>query len=233
MRMILAFCVAMIALSSPLRAEEANSSPRLFILSQASQEVMNKAIGPVTVEAFDAFTLGHINDNATKVTISLASGPGQLQGTLTKPMVNGAVKFTDLMVTAPGSGYQFLISAAGYPPIKTLPFTVHAYGSPRQLSFSIEPSKDWFSGYDAVFSTQPVVAVLDGYGNLIADDNASAVTLKCVDPQGCMLLGTATVPVVNGHAVFTNLHLNAGVTGPVTLEAISSQQLIATDSTAF
>src|ERR1700691_3685833 len=82
-----------------------------------------------------------------------------------------------------------------------------SYGTPTQLVFTVSPSD---TNHSFPFSRQPVVAVEDAYGNVVANDNTDQVTIAILsNPGNGQLMGTATVNVVNGLAQFSNLAINA------------------------
>ena len=82
-----------------------------------------------------------------------------------------------------------------------------SYGTPTQLVFTISPSD---TNHSQPFSRQPVVAVEDASGNVVANDNTDQVTLTILsNPGNGSILGTTTITVVNGLAQFSGLAINA------------------------
>ena len=82
-----------------------------------------------------------------------------------------------------------------------------SYGTPTQLVFTVSPSD---TNHSFPFSRQPVVAVEDASGNIVASDNTDQVTLTILsNPGNGALMGTTTVTVVNGLAQFSGLAINA------------------------
>ena len=82
-----------------------------------------------------------------------------------------------------------------------------SYGTPTQLVFTVSPSD---TNHSFAFSRQPVVAVEDAYGNVVANDNTDQVTVSILsNPGNGSLMGTTTVTVVNGVAQFTNLGITS------------------------
>ena len=74
-------------------------------------------------------------------------------------------------------------------------------GHRPNLVFTVSPSD---TNHSLPFSRQPVVAVEDAYGNVVANDNTDQVTLTILsNPGNGSLMGTTTVTVVNGMAQFT------------------------------
>jgi len=82
-----------------------------------------------------------------------------------------------------------------------------AYGSPTQLVFTVSPAD---TNHSFPFNRQPVVAIEDAYGDVVADDNTDQVTVAILNNPGAgTLRGTKTITVVNGLAQFSGLTINA------------------------
>tara|TARA_R110000868_G_scaffold304437_11_gene565161 strand:- start:3608 stop:8617 length:5010 start_codon:yes stop_codon:yes gene_type:complete len=73
------------------------------------------------------------------------------------------------------------------------------------LSISTQPSSSSVAG--TILGTQPIVQILDTYGNIVTTDNFTQITANRTSGTGA-LQGTKTVTVVNGVATFTNLSHN-------------------------
>lgn len=59
------------------------------------------------------------------------------------------------------------------------------------------------------FSRQPIVQVQDAYGNPVLTDNSTVVSMTILNNPGAgLLLGTTSMPVVNGTAQFFDLMIN-------------------------
>ncbi len=82
-----------------------------------------------------------------------------------------------------------------------------SYGTPVKLVFKVSPSDN---NHSLPFSRQPVVAVEDAFGNVVANDSTDQVTVAILsNPGNGGLMGTATVTVVNGLAQFTDLGITS------------------------
>jgi hypothetical protein len=145
------------------------------------------------------------------VTLSLASGSGTLNGTLSEVTVNGVATFSNLSIDTVGT-YTLEASMAGNITGVSSSFTVTAAAA-SQLVFVDQPTA---VDAGATISTPVVVDVEDQFGNLVTDDD-STVTLTLV--SGGVLAGTTAVAASGGVATFTNL----------SPQAAGSQELKASD----
>ncbi len=110
---------------------DAQSAP--FTVTQgASQAVLSslqtkgyvgKILQPFTVEARRQDNSVDPNYTGT-VTISIASGPNTLVGTLTKPLVNGIATFNDIRFSSAGT-YTLRCATTGLSPIDSPPITIN------------------------------------------------------------------------------------------------------------
>ena len=134
------------------------------------------------------------------VTASIASGSGNIGGTVTATAVNGVATFTNLQIT--GTGVHTLQFATTTPSLSTTSasITVTA-GTPTQVAITTQPAGA-VSG--VAFTTQPVVQLRDAGGNLTT--STANVTVAIASGTGS-LTGTTTVAAVNGVATFTNLNI--------------------------
>ena len=70
------------------------------------------------------------------------------------------------------------------------------------------------------FTTQPIVSVRDAFGNAVASDNSTAVTMTA--GSGATVIGTATRTAVSGQVTFTNLGIGGTVGATYTLTFTSA-----------
>ena len=189
------------------------------ILLSATQTIASIALttppaGAISGSAFTTQPVLEIRDAAgsrvatadNTVTVSIAAGTGTLSGATTVSAVNGVVTFSGLAVSGTG-------------PV-TLKFTSSGLVDVTSASFNVASAATNLgvvtqaAGAEAgvAFTTQPVVQVLDAHGNRVTTFTGT-VTASVLG--GGTLLGTTTVAVSNGVAVFTNLQLN--VAGPMSL----------------
>jgi hypothetical protein len=162
---------------------------------------------------------GNTVSSTCQVTLSLTSGTGTLLGTMTKTAVAGVADFAGLNLrintTAGGSGYVLTATPGGacaaYATGASNAFTITLAGVPYSLVLATTPST---SALNEVWTTQPVVQVLDVDGNLVTSDNSTVVTVtKAAGPAGGILNGPVSVQVTNGVATFTGLSIASNAPG--------------------
>ncbi|MBK9067044.1 MAG: carboxypeptidase regulatory-like domain-containing protein [Gemmatimonadetes bacterium] len=90
-------------------------------------------------------------------------------------------------------------------------------GAAAALAMQAQPSATAANG--AALATQPVVRIVDGFGNVIT--SATTTVTATLQGAGAALGGTASVAAVNGVATFTDLSLS-GTTGTYTLAFAAS-----------
>jgi hypothetical protein len=150
-------------------------------------------------------------DNSTQITVAITVGSGTagavLSGTLTRTVVNGVANFSGLSINLVGIGYTLTFTSN---PVLTSA-TTNAFGvsgAPAQLTVSTQPGG---AQPGLPFGAQPVVAIRDSGGTIVANDNTTQVTATITTgtgATGAVLSGTTTVTAVNGVAVFSNLAID-------------------------
>ncbi|MGZ5545183.1 MAG: beta strand repeat-containing protein, partial [Limisphaerales bacterium] len=181
---------------------------RLLIDTQpAATATAGQAFSPQPVISLrDAFGNIITGDNVTQVTVTRTAG-GTLLGTTTVTAVNGVFTFTDLAETVAGS-MTLTFSSTGLTPLTSSSIQVNP-GAVAQLSLQTQPSSTITAG--TKFPQQPVVWLLDAYGNLVTTDNTTQVTASRINGSG-NLQGTTTMTAIGGIVTYTNLtHFNATV----------------------
>ena len=162
-------------------------------------------------------------DAHASFSVVLASGSGTLLGTTTVVAVGGVATFTDLQVNSAGGGKSLTVTKAdtsgaggsGALAATSASFAIAA-GVATELAYAIQPG----GGAAAqVWAAQPVLQVLDAFGNLVSSgvDSTASVTLVRLAGSG-PLLGTTSVAAVGGVATFTDLSMNL-VNAAATLQA--------------
>ena len=140
---------------------------------------------------------------------------GSLVGTASMPANSGVASFSGLRIstTSGGSSYYLTAAASGpstcavLTPASSSTFSITLSGVPYQLSLYTPPSS---AALSAQWATQPVVQVLDSFGNLVSGDNSTVVTIaKNGSSPGGALAGSRSIPVVNGTATFSDLYINS------------------------
>jgi len=148
------------------------------------------------------------SDNSTQVTVSLESGSGPLEETLTVTVSGGIATFTNLADNTAGTISLLFTSVPVRSPAISGNIAISP-ATPNQLVIHTQPSATAKTGQ--AFATQPVIYEEDQYGNLETGDNSTQVTASLRTGVG-PLQGTTTVTVVGGIATFTNLADNTAET---------------------
>jgi len=143
------------------------------------------------------------NDETSIVTAARnpATGSQTLYGTLTATAVDGVATFTDL-------SYQEAATikinfSSGDLTLTTSDDIAVSPNIPATATFTTQPSNSGGT-VDNILSTQPVVKIVDAYGNNVA---ATDVTLSKATGTGA-LLGTLVKTTSNGTATFDNIGYN-------------------------
>jgi uncharacterized repeat protein (TIGR03803 family) len=211
-----------VAVSSSFAVTPAAAASLVFTQQPTDVAAGNMISPAVAVEVVDQF--GNIvTGNSSNVTLSVATGPGNLSGTLTIAAVNGTATFSDLLLSSAGS-YTLATADGSLGGATSGSFNVSSAAASK-LVFVQQPTN--------VTPSSPInpavtVDVLDSLGNLVTSDNSN-VTISLASGPG-NLGGTLTVAAVNGVATFGNLTLDADGTYALTA---SDASLSPATSTSF
>jgi len=138
------------------------------------------------------------------VTISTAGGTGTLAGSATTVAAqNGVATFSNLSLLDIGT-YALQADDGNLAPAASNNFTV----SPAIASQVSLVQQQYTAGAYGMISPYLCVAVEDLFGNSVTDDASSVTASIFSGPPDAQLLGTTTVPVINGYATFDHLTLN-------------------------
>ena len=186
------------------------SAPKLAFVELPTNAVAGETLSSVEVAVENANGTVITSDNST-VTLSLASGSGTLNGTLTATAVHGIATFSNLTLSATGT--DSLKATDGSDTSATS--NTFAVTAPM-LVFMQEPS-DSIAGFS--FTPAIEVAIENHAGDVITSDNSTTITLSLAGASGT-LGGTLTVTAVNGVATFEN----------VSIESVGTYSLVATSN---
>ena len=169
--------------------------------SQAATAGKPFSAAPVIYEE-DQFGNVVTSDNSTIVTVSLASGTGPLQGTLTATVANGIASFAnladDLAETITLRFSSGTLTAATSTAITVSPDVA------SKLVITQQPASAATAG--VLFTTQPIVKEEDQFGNIITTDSTHTVTAARGPAGTATLQGSAlTATLSNGVAIFSGL----------------------------
>ncbi|HEV8410179.1 MAG TPA: invasin domain 3-containing protein, partial [Gemmatimonadaceae bacterium] len=203
-------------LSVVVSAAAANATTTTESVSPAS--VGPSGTATVTVTVKDAF--GNIITGATSAAFVATPSAGSI-GTFT--CVSGVCTAT---YTAPATTSSPTIAVTvGGTAVSGSPATVTVIaGAATQLALTTSAAG---SASGAAFTTQPVVAIKDGSGNIVTTSSASVAMTVSV---GATTLGTTTVAAVSGIATFTGVGINGTAGTAYTLTFASGGLASATQS---
>ena len=170
------------------------------------------ATQPVVAEE-DSFGNVITSDSAHTVTVARGSqGTATLQGsTLTVTLASGVATFSGLSYNkAETMNLAFTTNGTGVSSATSNSIVVNPAAA-SQLVVTTQPSSTATAG--VVFSTQPVVAEEDSFGNVITGDSAHTVTVARGSQGTATLQGSPlTVTLTNGVATFSGLSYNKAET---------------------
>lgn len=172
---------------------------------------------------------GNTVSSTCTITVSMVSpnGTDTFAGTFARAAANGVSDFTGaglrVLTTLGGTTYTLTAAASGTASCLALTgatssaFEITLAGVPAQLAIVTAPST---AALNQVWPTQPVIQVLDTFGNLVSGDNTTVVTIAKTSGVGAVG-GSQSVTVVNGTATFTNLKIASTTAGDAGLYAYS------------
>jgi uncharacterized repeat protein (TIGR03803 family) len=191
----------------------AETSTKLAFLTQPTN---NTGAIPAVAVAIENSSGAIVTTDDSLVTISKATSPGTLAGTLTVQADNGVAVFSGLSLNTVDT-FHLIASDSSLTSATSSGFNVTAV--PTSLSITSGPSSPLTAG---VLSQTPVVVqVLDQFGNPISSGGAS-VAFSVVDGS---VVASGTAKEVNGTATFSKLKVDTA--GTFTLIASSKGVLSA------
>ncbi|MFM1795327.1 MAG: hypothetical protein RLZZ340_4, partial [Actinomycetota bacterium] len=168
--------------------------------------------------------------------IRAASSDGTLSGTTTVQATGGVATFTNLKLSNAVGTYNLSYTATdtGYTNLTTADTVLLAAGTAVKLGMNREPSSGGATG--SVFATQPKVAVLDAFDNIVLTDSGRTITASYANANGGTLSGSPnlTATTTNGVATFSGLKFvgTPGVNYSIHF-GVASDTLTAVDSANF
>ncbi len=175
---------------------------KLVIQTQPSQSATAGSALATQPVIYEEDQYGNIltADNSTVVTAYLGSGGGLLGGTVAATLSHGVATFTNLTDQTAGN-VTLEFTGAGLTSIPSVPIQINPAAASK-LVIQTQPSAS--AAAAQAFETQPVIALVDSFGNIETNDNNTQVTASLSSGIG-PLSGTTTVTVKNGVATFSNL----------------------------
>jgi uncharacterized repeat protein (TIGR03803 family) len=159
-------------------------------------------MSPAVVVAVEDQFGNRVTSDNSQITLSLASGPGQLSGTLTQNTQSGAATFNDLSLNEVGA-YKLQATDGSFPAAVSNTFN----DSPPVRLLVVVRQTTTAEQFGNVFANVKL-AIEDVSGNLITSDTSTVTATLASAPSGAALSGTTTAQFSDGFAVFTRLSVN-------------------------
>ncbi len=176
-------------------ASTPGAADQLAIVQQPESTTAHSTISSVVVDVEDSQG-GIVTTDSSDVTISVASGPGTLGGTLTVAADHGVATFSNLSLDTAGT-YTLDATDGSLISARSDSFEISA-AAPSQLGFVQYPTEAWV--YGAI--NPPVeVAVEDAYGNVVSSGSPE-ITLSISSESATAPSGPFTSAAVDGVASF-------------------------------
>jgi hypothetical protein len=201
---------------------------KLAFVTQPSTVATGAAIAPAVQVAIEDSNGNIVSSATNSVTMAIGTNPGTgtLGGTVTVAAAKGIATFSNLTLSAAGTGYTLAATSGALTGATSLAFNVLT--PPAKLAFVVAPSNT-NAGAPIVPAVQ--VQIEDSNGNLVATARNSVTVAIGTNPGSGTLGGTLTVAASAGVAIFPSLSISAPGTG-YTLTA-SSSGLTSATSPAF
>jgi len=201
----------------------APASQVVFVQQPTDTTAGNNISPAVTVQVQDQFG-NNVSQSGTSVTVSLNSGTGPLQGSLTQTTnASGLATFNDLRIDVIGAKTLQAVSS-GLNSGNSSSFTINAAAA-TNLVFIQQPTDT------AAGSTIPniTVQIRDAFGNN-ASQSGTGIGISLISGNGTLAGTTTQLTDANGLATFSGLSIN--LAGLKTLQ-VASTGLGTTDSNQF
>jgi len=183
----------------------------------------------VEVQVFDAFGNPVLSDNSTSVTLARIGGDpaATLGGGGPVTVSNGVAVFNAITVDLVGNDYQLQAAATGLTGDTSQVFEIFP-GAAAALRFDVQPSTTLVN---SAITPAVVVSLRDAFGNLVAGDNSTEISLILNGPGAALLNYTPTV-VTGGLASFPGLAVDTAGVG-YSLDAQASPGPLPTQTSAL
>jgi streptogramin lyase len=154
------------------------------------------------IEIFDEYGNLETNDSTTQISVVIAVGPDRLQGVTTVTVEDGLATFSDLYDTVADT-ITLSFGFGTVTPVTTV-VTIEPVATGASSHLEMMNSQAIAATAGVAFNPVPVVEILDQYGNLETNDNATQVSVVLISGGGT-LAGASPVTVANGVATFSGL----------------------------
>jgi hypothetical protein len=196
------------ATSTPITISAGPATKLVFTTEPPATGTVNTAIGNVVVQVQD--TDGNLV-TTSNASVTIASNPAGVSGTLTVTASGGVATFTGLTFSAANT-YTLMATSSPLSPTTSTPIVISSGGGgATQLAFSAQPTTG-----TAGTAIGPVsVKVENSTGHVVTGSNAAVTITSSL----AGVTGTTTVNASSGIATFTNLIFDK--VGKYTLTATS------------
>jgi hypothetical protein len=207
----------------------AGAAAQVVLTTQPGNAVAAQSLAPQPVVKLEDASGNVITTDSTHtITVALtAPGGATLAGTKTIALSNGVAVFSGLGVDKAGAYTLTASTNAGAFTQASASFAI-TVGPATQLAFTTQPVG---AAGTSPLGAQPVVALRDAGGNVVASDSTHTVTVALTAPGGATLSGTKTVTLASGVATFAGLAVDKA--GSYTLTATTNAGAFTKASTAF
>jgi len=200
------------------------SPNHLTFIQPPTNAVSGAAFSPIVTVIIRDLYDNNIPTATNPVSLTVSAG-STLGGTTGIPAINGVATFTGVTISGNGANRVLTATSTGLTLATSNPFSVTAYGTASNLTFSQQPS-DTISG--SIISPAVTIRVTDQYGNPVSNTAVSITTTN-----GTAMAGTLTQNSgADGATTFSNLSINQVGNGYV-LSATALSGAINTTSSAF
>ncbi len=149
-----------------------------------------------------------VTSSSVSITVAMGTNPGSgtLSGTATAAAASGVASFTGLSIEKSGTGYTLTASSTGLTGATSSTFNI-THSNATQLVFTTQPGG---AVAGVAFTTQPVVAIRDAYGNNITGgtDAGAGLTISLSSGTGS-LSGTTIIMASLGISSWSGLSIDA------------------------
>ncbi|HEV3329142.1 MAG TPA: fibronectin type III domain-containing protein, partial [Acidimicrobiales bacterium] len=204
----------------------AGAATKLVLTTQPTASTGGAALTTQPVVAVEDSSGDVVTASSAPVALAIASGSGTLAcGTNPLTPTSGVAAFAGCAISL-GTEGSFTLSAtsSGLTSATSSSFTVA--GAATKLAFTTQPST---ATGGSPFSSQPVVKVEDGAGDVVTTSSAP-VTLAIASGSGTLACTSNPVTSSSGVAIFAGCAITLGTQGSFTLSAASTGLTTATSS---
>jgi hypothetical protein len=201
------------------------SAAALAVTTQPSGAVNNVAFTSQPVVRVVDSGGNTVTSDSSTVTVAIQSGTGTLTTTLTASAASGVATFSGLKLVGTAGNFTLRFTDGALTLVDSASFAL-TFGTATASAITTQPSG---AAPGVVFTTQPVVRIIDASSNTVTNSTVNVVAT--IASGTGTLSGTTTVAAIAGIATFTDLVLS-GTAGNFTL-TFTPTSLTAITSASF